>query len=73
MSFGRPLKNSCKYSFQDLMNVCRVHIDLKDLYALSQEHRNNIVKRMCTMARWHWRDIIGDNGVLYTAFSPELD
>jgi hypothetical protein len=70
MSSTKPLKNPCNYSFKDLIEACGVEVDLNDLYGMLQEDRNTVVKEMCTLAHWHWEDIKGDDGIVYTAFSP---
>jgi len=64
----------CKYSFEDLLNAFSrktgFKIDKNELYKLNQQDRNDIVKELCKYSQWYWSDIIGSDGIIYTAFSP---
>lgn len=64
------LLNPCKYSFTDLMIAASKVPCTTDLYILSQFDRNKIVKKLCYTAGWYYEDVIGDDGILYTSFSP---
>lgn len=69
------LLNPCKYSFQDLLSASAPQsgnkpLTLPKLYALSQEERNKTVKALCEKAGWFYQDVVGSDGVVYTAFSP---
>ncbi len=71
----QTLLNSCKYSFNDLLcAVPKEHhiIDIKTLYSLPQKDRNIEVKKLCKLAGWYYKDIIGTDKIVYTAFSPYL-
>ena len=73
--------NSCQYSFGDLLDAAKagcgdhyITMELEDLYKMSQEERNNVVKDMCLRCKpnpWQWKDLVGSDGVVYTSFSPE--
>jgi len=65
------LINPCKYSFQDLLTASpEKTLTLTELYSLSQEDRNRKVKELCQKAEWFYKDTVGQDGVIYTAFSP---
>lgn len=64
------LISPCHYSFQDLMRAASRGTDTTELYGMSQDLRNEEVKKMCADAGWYWRDV-SCGGVVYTAFSPE--
>jgi len=69
------LLNPCKYSFKDLLiSAGKPHDEhaLIELYDLPQEERNRKVMELCKIADWYYTNIISDDGVTYTAFSPEL-
>ena len=72
------LVNQCKYSFKDLLNASNVFnstdqitVFLTNLYKLSQQERNKVVKELCDKAGWYWEDNKGSDGIIYTAFSSE--
>ena len=76
------LKNACKYSFGDLFRASHKSasreeeaLELKNLYAKSQKERNETVKEWAKecIPSWYVEDQIGDDGILYTAFSPEIN
>lgn len=71
---NEELVDVCKYSFNDLILESKFPISTKDLYSMSNEEKNMCVKRMCIMASWYWKDVVGktnDNKpVIYTSFSP---
>ena len=69
---SKQLLNPCSYSFNDLIKASGQTIDLKTLYKISQKERNIMVKYMCNVAGWHYYDVKGTDGVIYTAFSPLL-
>ena len=65
--------NYCQYSFKDLMKAANKSItqkDMQNLYSMSQKKRNQEVKEMCKIAKWFCKDVIGDDGIYYTAFAP---
>ena len=79
------LLNPCKYSFKDLVFATNLSyteyeseaesmksIDkyLKILYSLSQVEKNNEIKKLCKESGWYFKDVIGDDGIIYTSFSP---
>jgi len=65
------LINPCSYSFNDLIKASQSQINAQTLYAMSQPGRNIEVKNMCKIAGWFWEDVVGSDGILYTAFSPK--
>jgi hypothetical protein len=75
------LHNSCEYSFKDLV-IATNHLPsdhpfiekyLKSLYTLRQQVRNTEVKKLCKEAGWFFQDTIGNDGIIYTSFSPYLN
>ena len=62
----------CSYSFQDLMRAAGWNDDTTKLYAMSQEDRNEEVKKMCRDSGWYWKDMKSYD-TIYTAFSPNID
>jgi hypothetical protein len=66
------LDNPCKHSFVDLLLGSGEDTDTKELYAMSQKKRNEKVKELCKKASWYWQDITGSDGIIYTAFSPNI-
>ena len=72
------LSNPCKYSFKNLVDAAKSNsnfaheYNLQLLYTLTQSERNKAVKILCNQAGWFYQDIIGKDGILYTAFSPKL-
>lgn len=73
------LSSPCKYSFKDLVvasNTVKnteVNKYLNYLYSLSQTEKNTEVKKLCNSAGWYFEDRLGDNDIIYTAFSPSLE
>ena len=69
------LKNSCKYSFGDLISANYKQKDCekisKELFNLNQQELNNRIKMLCLKANWYWYDVMISNCV-YTSFSPEI-
>ena len=65
------LINPFSYSFKDLIKASKYPIEPKTLYSMSQPNRNIEVKKMYKLAGWFWEDIIGNDGISYTAFSPQ--
>jgi len=61
------LINPCIYSFNDLMKKSNKFYDLTNK---SQDEINNIVKKLCNISGWYYKDITKDN-IKYTSFSPE--
>jgi len=66
------LLNPCKYSFNDLIKASNFQISTEDLYNMSQKERNKYVKNMCNKAKWFFEDVIGNDNITYTSFSPYL-
>ena len=64
--------NTCNYSFQDLFNAANFNQSTTILSKMDQEYINKLVKNLCSLAHWGWEDRIGTDGMIYTAFSPEL-
>lgn len=64
------LLNPCKYSFDDLLIAAGHPPDTTELYTLSQFDRNKTVKKLCDIAGWYYEDMPGNDGIIYTAFSP---
>ena len=72
MSEEFELVNSCKYSFKELVKAAGKSGDvLVLLYSMSQHERNAIIKELCYISGWHFKDIEVD-GEMYTAFSPKI-
>jgi len=67
------LLDPCKYSFDDLLKASDQVMDIVDMYTLSQDEINNLVKFLCDKVGWHYKDTKGTDGIIYTAFSPNLD
>jgi len=67
------LKNPCSYSFEALYKAARENIDSTRLNKMSQVQRNEEVKRLCEIADWYYEDVVGNDGITYTAFSPEIE
>ena len=67
------LINPCKYSFQDLMIAAKECPNLGHIKQMSQQERNKEVRRLCEKAHWYFQDVKGTDGIIYTAFSPEID
>lgn len=65
--------NTCKYSFQDLFNASNYNENTKILYTMEQNEINILVKKLCKIANWGYEDRIGTDGIIYTAFSPEIN
>lgn len=72
------LKNPCSYSFDDLIeaskenNRGRVVFRSSDISKLTQSEINLLVKELCDISGWFWRDVkVGD--IIYTSFSPEIE
>ena len=66
------LYQPCKWSFSDLIHWSGKNIDLSWLYSISQDERNLKVKELCIHCNWYFCDIYKENGVIYTAFSPNI-
>lgn len=64
--------NTCNYSFQDLFTAANFNENTSILSKMDQESINKLVKNLCSLAQWGWEDRIGTDGIIYTAFSPEL-
>lgn len=67
------LKNPCSYSFKDLLIAANHPPDTTELNIMSQDDKNLMVKALCLISGWHYQDIKGSDGVVYTSFSPELN
>lgn len=67
------LKNPCSYSFKDLLIAANHPPDTTELNTMSQDDKNLMVKALCLIAGWYYQDINGRDGIIYTAFSPELN
>lgn len=67
-SFTSP----CNYSFKDLTTAAKEPDSIFNFKEQSREQINGIVKRLCEKAGWNYKDIIGNNGVVFTAFSPYI-
>lgn len=65
------LKNPCKYSFEALYIAANEIKNPNNL--LSQQDRNNEVKRLCEKTGWYWVEVVGTDGKKYYAFSPEIE
>lgn len=61
----------CTYSFKDLMRAAGRSDDTTVLYEMSQEDRNEEVKKMCQESGWYWKDMKSYEKT-YTAFSPDV-
>ena len=69
------MHSHCEYSFADLYEAAfgaapeqRV---LDELYGLTQNERNIVVRDWVTRAGWETVDIVGTDGVTYASFGPE--
>lgn len=66
------LSQPCLYSFQNLLDAAKEPLYKEKLYSLPQNIRNQEVKRLCKKAGWFYKDIVGVDNVVYTAFSPVI-
>lgn len=77
--YGRTIMRSpaCQYSFDDLFSArfgrLMTEAEKQELYALSQEKRNEKVGEWAQKIGWQTDDIIGDDGVTYRSFMPKLE
>jgi len=68
------MSSHCAFSFTDLFEAAfglkpeRVALD--ELYALSQEERNIVVRDWVRRAEWESFDVKGTDGVVYASFGP---
>lgn len=63
------LVNECRYSLSDLFE--KVGWDNMEK-GLTQVQLNDLVKQACSKIHWYWEDRVGTDGIVYTAFSPEM-
>lgn len=66
------LYKTCEYSFNDLIKTSGDLCSIEYLLNLSQEKRNEVVKELCGISGWYWKDVKGNDGKVYTSFSPYL-
>lgn len=68
------MSSHCHYSFSDLYEAAfgekPARAALEELYALSQDERNIIVRDWVRRAEWETFDVIGTDGVTYASFGP---
>lgn len=64
------LFDNCSYSFNSLGIAAFGKDYVWNITGLTQEKINKEVKKLCQRARWCWQDRIGDDHIIYTAFSP---
>lgn len=60
------------YSFQDLFKAANFNHNTSILHRLDQSSINNLVKKLCEIANWGWEDRLGNDGIVYITFSPEI-
>lgn len=66
------LDNYCKYSFIDLANAADTDFDPIEYMNNTKDEQNEIIRYMSQKAGWSWKNINGDDGKIYTAFSPKI-
>jgi len=63
---------SCQFSFNDLHQAAfgrpLTEAERRELYALTQEERNERVGEWAKIAHWQTEDRVGADGIEYTAF-----
>ncbi|MCC6476455.1 hypothetical protein IT157_05300 [bacterium] len=69
------MTNHCCYSFADLFRAAfgrePEQTELDQLYALSQDERNRVVKEWAALADWETREVVGTDGVMYVSFGEK--
>ncbi len=69
------MSSHCAYSFADLFIAAfgepPAQVALDELYALSQEERNIVVRDWARRAEWESFDVTGSDGVVYASFGPK--
>jgi len=69
------MSSHCQYSFADLYEAAfgakPSKAALEELYALTQDERNIIVRDWVRRAEWESFDITGTDGVVYASFGPK--
>jgi len=69
------MSSHCAYSFADLYEAAfgarPARAALEELYALSQDERNIIVRDWVRRAEWETFDVLGTDGVVYASFGPQ--
>ena len=66
------LYKPCNYSFNDLIKASGSPYDVEYLLNVSLEKRNEMVKELCGISGWYWKDVKGNDNNMYTSFSPYL-
>lgn len=77
------LKDNCSYGFHDLYKASyplsqyssqnSIQYSSKYFSNLPQIEVNENVKNMCKKCKWSWRDVKGDDDVVYTSFAPVIE
>lgn len=66
----------CAYSFWDLFEKAHqrkaTDLEKQEFYSLTQEARNNRIKKWAGMAQWEINERIGSDGRIYAAFAPSF-
>ncbi|MCB9357579.1 MAG: hypothetical protein H6505_03310 [Calditrichaeota bacterium] len=69
------MSSHCDYSFSDLYSAAfgtaPDRVVLEELYALSQDERNVVVRDWAARAGWETVSVVGTDGVTYASFGPE--
>ena len=65
----------CQYSFKELFVVAFgrewTEQENQELSAMTQETRNIRVRELAEKANWRVQDVVGRDGITYTAFWPK--
>jgi len=69
------MSSHCQYSFADLYQAAfgakPSKAALEELYALTEDERNIIVRDWVRREEWESFDITGTDGVVYASFGPK--
>ncbi len=69
------MSSHCQYSFADLFEAAfgqqPTRAALEELYALTQDERNIVVRDWVRRAEWESFDITGTDGIEYASFGPK--
>ncbi|MBL0062714.1 MAG: hypothetical protein IPP40_14840 [bacterium] len=69
------MSSHCQYSFADLFEAAfgekPSKSALEELYSLTQDERNIVVRDWVRRAEWESFDITGTDGVVYASFGPK--
>lgn len=72
---SNTMSSHCAFSFADLyeaaFGVKPSKAALDELYALTQDERNIVVRDWVRRAEWESFDVTGTDGVVYASFGPK--